>query len=436
MNPPSGSTLSFDHPESLLEKLQEFLESGPGTMVGQTLELFLRSAQRVRVALPGSDSGEGLARSSEIGLAVRRYLDRDRKAGFATVNLCNTEHFLRALRGTDQDLVPVGSGLEPAGPLPSQSGSEPGLDLEGRKVPQEADLSRWLVQAVDQVKTASARIAPIRVQHGWVEAGRTAEAILNSRGLRAGRSRSRTWAALQVVTEAGGELFHRPQLLVGEKEGSLPNIGPVLERLQAFPFFHREARLEPGAALVFLPEAAAILIQAVATLFHGFGAGIGEPVGQGWRLLDDPHRTWMPFGGRFDDTGRGTGILELADGIHSVATLGEEGHGWRRSFRDQPERAFSNIVVHASGEPRPDRGFLVSELRILRLAGKRFLAVAYGNRLEDGAAAADGGRIRFTFNPLRIPAMIRGTCGPSRNTALGISTPELVLEPGDCILIE
>jgi hypothetical protein len=144
----------------------------------------------------------------------------------------------------------------------------------------------------------------------------------------------------------------------------------------------------------------------------------------------------MPFGGRFDDTGRPTRILQLADGIRSLAALGEEGHGWRRSFRNPPERTFSNIVVQASGEPRPDRGFLVSELRILRLSAKRYLALAYGNRMEDGAAAADGGRIRFTFNPLRIPALIHGTCGLSRNTALGIRIPELILEPGESLLIE
>jgi hypothetical protein len=143
----------------------------------------------------------------------------------------------------------------------------------------------------------------------------------------------------------------------------------------------------------------------------------------------------MPFGGRFDDTGRITRPLTLADGTRSLACLGEEGHGWRRSFRDPPERTFSNIVVEGSGESRPDRGFLVSELRIHRLSEGRFLAVAYGNRLEDGVAAADGGRIRFAFNPLRIPARILGTSGQCRNTALGNRAPDLVLELGDIPLI-
>jgi len=436
MSPDSESALSCGQPESLLEQLQTLLESGPGTPAGQTLELFLRCTRRIRVGLPGSDSGETVARSSEVGMAVRRLLDRERKAGFATVNLCDTENYLKALRGADQDLVPVSSGLEPAGPHQNQSGSDPWLESGGQAGPEQSDLSRWLVEAIDQVEAAAGRITPIRVEHGWVETGRTAEAILNSRGLRVGRTRSRTWAALQVVSEAGGELFHRPRLLIGEKKGGLPNVEPVLEGLQAFPFFHREVRLEPGVALIFLPEAAATLIHAVVPLFHGPDVRVGEPVGRGWRLLDDPHREEMPFGGRFDDTGRATRILQLADGIRSLAALGEEGHGWRRSFRNPPERTFSNIVVQASGEPRPDRGFLVSELRILRLSGKRFLAVAYGNRMEDGAAAADGGRIRFTFNPLRIPALILGTCGLSRNTALGIRIPELILEPGENILIE
>jgi hypothetical protein len=143
----------------------------------------------------------------------------------------------------------------------------------------------------------------------------------------------------------------------------------------------------------------------------------------------------MPFGGRFDDTGRATRPLPLADGSGSLDVLGEEGHGWRRSFRDPPERTFSNIVVEESDDSRPDRGFLVSELRIHRLSGNRFLAVGYGNRLEDGVAAADGGRIRFAFNPARIPSRIVGSCGRCRNTALGISTPELVMELGDSILI-
>jgi hypothetical protein len=141
----------------------------------------------------------------------------------------------------------------------------------------------------------------------------------------------------------------------------------------------------------------------------------------------------MPFGGLFDDTGSPSQVLDLADGAHSLATLGGEGHAWRRSFRDPPQRTFSNIVVEGSGDPRPDHGFLVSELRILRLSDKRYLAVAHGNRLDGGAAAADGGRIRFTFNPWRIPARICGTSGQPRSTALGISTPELVLEPGKSV---
>ena len=428
-----GSTLSSRDPGSLLEHLQYLMESGPGTPVGQALELFLRCTERVRVALPGSDSGETLARSSEAGMAVRRFLDQDRKAGFATANLCDIGHYLKALRNADRDPVPVDAGLGPAGPDRERSGSSPWLDTGGEEGPGEAELSSWLADAVDQVEAAAGRITPIRVQQGWVESGRTAEAILTSRGLRAGRSRARTWAALQVVSEGGGELFHRPRLLVGERAGGLPDVEPVLERLQAFPFFHREAGLTPGAPLVFLPEAAATLIQAVVTLFHGAGERTGEPVGRGWCLTDDPHRLEMPFGGQFDDTGRGSQVLKLADGAHSLATLGEEGHGWRRSFRDPPQRSFSNLVVAETGETRPEHGFLVSELRILRLSPKRFLAVAHGNSLEDGTPAADGGRIRFTFNPWRIPARIRGTCGRSRNTALGVATPELVLEPGKSV---
>jgi hypothetical protein len=420
-------------PERLVEHLQSLLESGPGVPVGQTLELFLRCTERVRVALPGSDSGETLARSSEAGMAVRRFLDQDRQAGFATVNLCDIEHYIKALRSADLDPVPVGAGLGPGVPSREQSGSSPWLDSSRETCPSEAELSGWLAEAVEQVEAAAGRITPIRVQQGWVESGKTAEAILNSRGLRAGRFRPRTWAALQVVSEAGGELFHRPRLLVGERAGSLPDVEPVLERLQAFPFFHKQARLDPGAALVFLPEAAATLIQTVVTLFHGPGGRAGEPVGSGWCLADDPHREGMPFGGRFDDTGTDSHVLNLADGSHCLATLGEEGHAWRRSFRDPPQRTFSNIVVQGSGDSRPDHGFLVSELRILRLSDRRCLAVAHGNRLEGGAAAADGGRIRFAFNPWRIPARICGSSGRPRNTAVGISTPELVLEPGKSI---
>ena len=431
----TGATLSSRHPKLLLEQLQGLLESGPGTPGRQTLEMFLRVTCRIRVGLPGSDSGETLARSSEAGMAVRRFVDRDRRAGFATVNLCDTEHYLKALRRADQDLVPVDPGLGPASPSPEQGGKDLWLDHRSGTLPDEAELSRWLAGAVDQIEAAAGRITPIRVERGWVESGETAEAILNSRSLRAGRARSRTWAALQVVSKAGGERFHRLCLLVPENENQLPDVEPLLERLPAFPFFHREARLDPGEPLILLPEAAATLIQSVVTLFHGFGAGSVAPVGRGWQLQDDPQRDGMPFGGRFDDTGRITRPMVLADGIRSLACLGEEGHGWRRSFRDPPERTFSNIVVEGSGESRPDRGFLVSELRIHRLSEGRFLAVAYGNRLEDGAAAADGGRIRFAFNPSRIPARILGTCGRCRNTALGVRTPDLVLELGDIPLI-
>ena len=435
MSSVTGPTLSSQDPEPLLEHLQDLLESGPGIPAGQSLELFLRCAQRVRVALPGSDSGESAARSSEVGLAVRRFLDRDGRAGFATVNLCDIEHYMKALRGSDQEPVPVDAGLGPADPAPENAGSAPWLDPGGAEVPDEGALTGWLASAVDQVEAAAGRITPIRVQQGWVESGSTAEAILNTRGLKAGRSRIRNWAALQVVSEAGGELFHHPRLLVGERTGGLPDVQPVLERLQAFPFFHREAGLDAGAPLVFLPQAAATLIQAVATLFHGPGGMTGEPVGRGWRLSDDPHQAGMPFGGRFDDTGKRSRILALADGVHALATLGEEGHAWRRSFRDPPARGFSNLVVPPSDQPRPDRGFLVSELRIFRLSRKKFMAVAHGNRMEDGAAVPDGGRIRFSFNPVRIPSLIQGTCGESRTTAIGICTPELVLEPGDSILI-
>ena len=435
MTPGTGSTLSSRQPELLLEKLQSLLESGPGTPGKQTLEMFLRVTRRIRVRLPGSDSGETVARSSEAGMAIRRFVDRDLRAGFATVNLCDTEHYLKALRGADQDLVPVDPGLGPADPSPEQGVADSWLDHRGGAWPDEAELSGWLAGVADQVEAAAGRITPIRLEHGWVESGETAEAILNSRGVRAGRTRTRTWAALQVVSEAGGEQFRRPWLLVPDNENQLPDVAPFLEKLQVFPFFHREARLDPGVPLILMPEAAATLIQSVATLFHGTGAESADPVGRGWRLQDDPHRERMPFGGRFDDTGRTTRPLILADGSRSLAGLGEGGHGWRRSFRDPPERTFSNIVVEGSGEPRPDRGFLVSELRIHRLSGRRFLAVAYGNRLENGAAAADGGRIRFAFNPSRIPSRILGSCGKCRNTALGVRVPDLVLELGDIPLI-
>ena len=436
MSPHHGSTLSTDHPEPLLEELQGLMESGPGIPAGETLELFLRATNRVRVSLPGSDSGEKMSRSSELGMAVRRFVQAEGKAGFATVNRCDSGHYLHALRGADQDMATVDPGLAPAGPSDVQTGSEPCLDLAEEPGQGESDLSLWLSEAVEQVEAAAGRITPIQVESGWVESGRTSEALVNSAGLRSGRRRFRTWAALQVVSEAGGELFHRPRLLVPDQAGGMPSLEPVLERLQAFPFFHLECTVEPGAPLVFLPEAAATLLQAVAGLVHGAGSRIGEPVGRGWNLTDHPHQKGLPFGGKFDDTGRLTQVLQLADGRRSLVALGGEGHGWRPSFRDPPRRSFSNLVVESSGEPRPDRGFLVSELRILRLSGKRFLAVAHGNRLEDGVAVSDGGRIRFAFNPFRIPAMIPGTCGQARNTALGIRTPELVLEPGDSILIE
>jgi predicted Zn-dependent protease len=274
----------------------------------------------------------------------------------------------------------------------------------------------WLEEAIREVEQRAGEILPVQVVEAWVEAGVTGEAVVNSSGVRAGRSCTRIWAGMQVRWEAGGSFHESFRLMVPREGERFPRVDSVLERLESASSADRVLGLRPGSILVLLPEAAAVLVQAVAAVVHGASATVGGPVGEAWNLADDPLLSGMLFGGDLDGVGSPTGALVLAGEGRIRARLAGRGHAWRRSYKDPPLKGFSNLVVACPVGARPD-GIVVTSLTIHRLAPNRYIATG----------EAVGGRICFPFNPNRIPVLLRGASGLPRLTASGILTPELVL---------
>jgi len=405
-------TLSKIDPDDLAALLLRLLESGPGTGAGTVLELFVRQTNLMRIAL--DNRARQAASSSESGLAVRRVVDQGKAAGFASVNQPGPEGYLAALIRADQELTPLDPDLAPADLPDLAEAQAPPPETGATPTPEE--LTAWLEAAVNEVEERAGDNLPVQVVQAWVEAGVTGEAVVNSNGVRTGRSWTRIWAGMQVRSGSGGTCHESFRLMVPCEGERFPQVAPVLERLQSAADADRVMELRPSSLLILLPEAAATLIHAVAAVVHGESASVGGPGGEAWSLTDEPVLPGMLFGGAFDGVGHPTRSVVLAGEGRIRARLSGRGHAWRRSYKEPPLKGFSNLVFSSSGGARPD-GIVVTSLTIHRLAANRYFA--------EGEAV--GGKIRFSFNPARIPALLRGTCGLPRLTASGVLTPELIL---------
>jgi hypothetical protein len=255
----------------------------------------------------------------------------------------------------------------------------------------------------------------------WIETARTVETLVADGGLVASRVRTRSWGMALLPSTPGGR--EQPRTSYGRAPADLHTSDwhPV-------PPITREAvRDTPPEPLVFVGEAARLLVQGLVSALHGEGSAEWVPVGAGWRVRDDPLHPKGISGGWFDDAGFPAAPVVLADGRNTVSRLSGPGHLKRPSYRDRPVAHPSCLVVFSADEPFPVSATHIVDARLHALAPGHWIVEGDGYVVRDGEAQGWFRGALVRGGPEEIARSVTATAGPAR--ALGpVVTPALVVE--------
>jgi len=325
------------------------------------LEFYHRSSSAIRIELEESEERMHSREGSEEGVAVRM------PSGFAA-----------ASGGDDTSLR---WAIDRAKACRASAGERNWAEGGG-------ELRAWLERALE--------LLPEQPRHAWVETAKTIESLVADGGLAVSRSRCRAWAMAWVK--------QRPLIIASRRWKALPAEGWV-------DLMAAEAGQSVRPPILFTAASAAKLVSALVRSFHDDESRIGEPVGPGWRLTDDPRSPDALFGGSFDDAAFRT-ERKLLDRVCGV--ISGPGHLLRPSFRDPPQPLPCHLVVEPGREEPPGDHLLVSELTIHPLSlGEWALQVGNGLIMTD---------------PGELIRNCVGGIGSSRLAHNGVMTPALLFE--------
>jgi len=400
-------------PDSMLDRLDALCSVAKRVATEGPVELYHRVSITVRVLrnLPGGPDEVQVGRDD--GLALRVVESSDDRTVFASSSGCDESVVGWLLERTRRGYGTLG------GPRwdalgPTRIDRDP-LD----PVPTPSDLRAWIDRAAGRL-----RREPSSLSRARVEAAFTVESWASSDGLRASRSRARTWAMLEPALRSGGGA---PLVIAARSWRTLDDRGwrRIADDLR-WPGSDSVSELDGNVSLVFSPEVAATMVGMLVRAVHGPGAPDGLPVGSGWQVQDDPLLDGGLYGSKFDDTGHPCRTRTLSDGKQSLASVGGAG-SWRRpSFRDVPSSRPSQIVVGVRETEFPGRAVVVSSVRVHVLAPDSWILECDGGLLERGVP---GPRIRgfcVKTDPTSLVRACSGTWGEARDSWSGVRTPALV----------
>jgi len=370
--------------EAIVARTRSHRELASTRSGNERVEVYCKASSRVRVAR-GTEIGTVRVQfADETGMAVRIGSAKNDRSAFASVGGASPD----AMRWAVDTALATGAWNRTRMLSPSEAGVIERLDLDRNdRLPPSERLAEWLQGCPSA---------------DWIEAAITVEALCGEQGWLAVRRRARSWA-----------LFDRLQpTLAARREARawvLPD-PPSLEPVGSAASHGRDQ--DPSIALS--SEAAAPLVAALATRFHGEGAGTGAAVGVGWHLEDDPLHFEGVAGGVFDDAGFPSARSTLAEGGMIVGTLGGPGTYRRPSFRDAPQSGTSTVIVLPDPVFAPDPRQVVRRCRVLPL--------------EVDSWVLDLGTRSVRADPRDLLSACAGAFGAPRMTAEGVFTPALVFE--------
>jgi len=420
---PSDGLLDADR---LLERLVELHEASLSWQRCSRLELFHRSSVTLRVSSTDGGANPVTQVGNDEGIAARVERPGERGSFFAASSGCD-EAKLRwtldhALRGRPE--IQDGAEGWPSDRATSLIDHDPDVRL-----PSPVEMGSWLTRAMEAAAGGARGRSVGEVLRGWVEAALTVESWVAEMGMRSSRRRLRAWAMVHVREKAGAE---RVLPVASRTWKELPPEGWA--RLMGERGVPRRRRRvsEPGKTTVmFTPETSAALIAALTRSVHLGPQETGFPVGPGWSLTDDPQHPEALSGGLFDDAGFYTASTRLASGGDIVGNLNGEGHFRRSSFRDRPSAHPAHLVVDCQPRKLPDRGLLVSDLRIHPLRLNRWMLEFEAYPLPDGLEAD----ARIVGHAKVAPRQLLWHCAaclePRRFSSRGVSTGSLLFEDLD-----
>jgi hypothetical protein len=299
------------------------------------VELFAKVAVRTRVMRDSSRVSARMDRAVESGLALRAFSPRYDHAGFAAASGFSAQ----IIRWVVDTACAFRAQASVSAPNATDSVADERWDLDASvALPGEAALTNGLLT---------------RPHFEWIEAGTTVEVLIGSEGWLAVRRRHRVWALnadpeASLVAQRGFEGWE--SLLDGSTGGSSQSQG---------------SSNDPDV-LVFTPDAAAPVVAALVTMFHGPDAVPMHAAGIGWRVSDEPNRRDGLAGGSFDDAGFPTTARALAaDGVW-VGRLDGPGTFRRTSFREPPTESATNLCVPSGPVEFISNGIAVQRCRIFR----------------------------------------------------------------------
>jgi hypothetical protein len=379
--------------------------------VPQPFELYHRASTTLRARRERNRKDLAVRLGREEGLALRAVTGPGERVAFSA-----------ASGGGEESLAwlaeRVRRGHGAAGDEAARWDTRPGLLVDRdppASFPDEDDLGGWLDRGIAELRLSA--------ESAWIEVAATVETWVATDGCRASRTRSRAWACAQPAREGVP-----PLLVAGRGWGELSPAGwAELQADRTWPR-GRPGRTPSGpTAVLFSPEASAVLVVGLARSFHADPSALGRPVGPAWRLEDKPLDEGALFGGLFDDARFVTARRELADGSEVVGLVTGPGHLRRHSFRDPPHPSPAHLVVPPRAGALPARGVLVSRLRLHSLGADDWVLECAGGVIERGEP---GPRVEGT---IRIPPgdLVRrctATFGEPRESYRGVNTAALLFE--------
>lgn len=287
------------------------------------------------------------------------------------------------------------------------------------RLPSPAEARGWLSEATETLGPCV---------EAWVEVATTLESWVAGEGLLASRTRRRAWAFARPDGTGAGDGALPPLVVANRRWDELPRDGWARLAADRLPPGATATRLPSRCAVLFAPESAAVLVQALSRVLHGDPAAEGEPVGPGWRLFDDPTDETALFGGTFDDARFPTRRVELADGRRISGSTYGPGCYRRPAFRDEPVPMPANIVVEPGPEALPRWGVLVSQLSVHPLGPLNWVLVFDGAVLDRGLPGARIRAGRISISPTELVGRCVGTYGTPEAFRQGVRTPALLFD--------
>lgn len=384
------------------------------------LELYHRASMTLRVGRLRDSDRDEIRFGVDEGLAIRvRPSSRDETL-FAAASAFDPRGLItRALAGV---------GRSRSGDVWQEKRQPLHEDLDASlQLPDVGELRNWLDAARARLVDETGQRGVARV---WLEVASTVESWAADGGIRATRARRRAWALAEPVpSKADGAGSRTPLIVASRHWEALPIDGWArLAADRAGESATRAGAIAQRRVIVLTPEAASILVQALVRVLHATDEGIGQPVGPGWQVTDEPAAPDAIFGGSFDDACFPTESRVLANGVRVSGTTAGPGCYRRASFRDPPAFRASNLIV--SGPRRldlPPGGLIVSGLSIHALGPAEWTLEVSGREISSGAAGG-GFRGYVRTDPWRMVRRCTSGMGPPRRSHRGVITPALVFE--------